>query len=151
LNYLSASQFDIGPCKTERRHRTIALPDITLRALKEHRKTTAILQGYVFQSTSGSFIDFSRVRKLFKRALKKAKLPDVRLYDTRHTAITHALAGGADLKFVSERAGHSTITLTADTYGHVMKETEAQVADIMGKILEGGISEAKEEAANGNK
>ncbi len=46
------------------------------------------------------------------------------------------------MKFVSERLGHSTMKQTSDTYTHVMQESEAEVADIMGKILDGGIREA---------
>jgi hypothetical protein len=46
------------------------------------------------------------------------------------------------LKFVSERLGHSTIIQTADTYAHVMKDSEAKVGDMMGRVLEAGMNEA---------
>ena len=55
------------------------------------------------------------VSRLFARLLAEADLPPVRLHDLRHGAATLALAGGANLKVVSEMLGHSTIAITADT------------------------------------
>lgn len=49
-----------------------------------------------------------------------ADLPPVRLHDLRHGAATLALATGADLKLVQELLGHSSISVTADTYTHVL-------------------------------
>lgn len=40
----------------------------------------------------------------------------VALHGLRHGAATLALAAGTDLKIVQDQLGHSTITLTADTY-----------------------------------
>ena len=39
-------------------------------------------------------------------------------------------------KVVSERLGHSSITLTLDTYSHVLPAMQKRAADTMGKILE---------------
>jgi len=55
--------------------------------------------------------------RLFKADLKKANLPEIRFHDLRHG---HAcFLNWGKLKVISERLGHSTITLTADTYSHV--------------------------------
>jgi integrase len=43
----------------------------------------------------------------------------MRIYDLRHSCATLLLGAGENLKVVSERLGHSTITLTADVYSHV--------------------------------
>ena len=56
------------------------------------------------------------VTRHFERLARNGGLPPIRLHDLRHGAATLALAGGADLKTVSEMLGHSTITITADTY-----------------------------------
>jgi integrase len=55
----------------------------------------------------------------FARIAREAKLPKVRLHDLRHSFASLLLAGGADLKTVSNALGHSTITVTADSYAHV--------------------------------
>jgi len=43
----------------------------------------------------------------------------LRLYALRHLAITRMLRGGVQLAIVSEIAGHSSVSLTHDVYGHL--------------------------------
>ena len=54
-----------------------------------------------------------------QQALAKAGLPRIRIHDLRHTAATQLLERGVHPKVVQEMLGHSTITLTLDTYSHV--------------------------------
>ncbi|MGO9027358.1 MAG: tyrosine-type recombinase/integrase [Acidimicrobiales bacterium] len=46
----------------------------------------------------------------FEAAVEKAKLPRIRLHDTRHTAASLMLAQGVPVKVVSEMFGHSSPT-----------------------------------------
>ena len=55
----------------------------------------------------------------------------MRLYDLRHAGITLALEDGADLKAVSEIAGHSRPDTTMRSYQHVTKD---QHRDAVAKI-----------------
>jgi len=65
------------------------------------------------------------------RALNLAGLPVVRIHDLRHTAATHLLRRGVHPKVVQELLGHSTISLTLDTYSHVAQALHAEVANHM--------------------
>jgi integrase len=56
-------------------------------------------------------------------------MPPVRLHDLRHSAATIALDAGIDIKVVSEQLGHSTTTLTRDTYQSVTKQMHQDAAD----------------------
>jgi integrase len=47
-------------------------------------------------------------------------LPDIRFHDLRHTCATLLLTKGVHLKVVSELLGHARITITLDTYFHVI-------------------------------
>ncbi len=38
-------------------------------------------------------------------------------------------------KMGSERLGHSSVTLTLDTYSHVLPTMQKAAADVMGKLL----------------
>ncbi|MFF0371236.1 site-specific integrase [Micromonospora sp. NPDC005087] len=58
----------------------------------------------------------SAVTQRFRRLVKRAGLPPIRLHDLRHGAATFALDAGVDIKVVSDQLGHSTTTLTRDTY-----------------------------------
>ncbi len=61
------------------------------------------------------------INRHFKPILKTAGLPaSLRLYDLRHSCATLMLAQGENPKVVSERLGHKDVTLTLDTYTHVL-------------------------------
>jgi integrase len=62
-------------------------------------------------------------------------LPPVGLYTLRHTCATLLLLADQPTKVVSERLGHSSITLTLDTYSHVLSTMHKRAADVMGTIL----------------
>jgi integrase len=47
-------------------------------------------------------------------------LAHFRFHDLRHTHATHLLRQGVHPKIVSERLGHSNISITLDTYSHVL-------------------------------
>ena len=48
------------------------------------------------------------------------------MYDLRHSAASLLLALGENPKVVQERLGHSTITLTMDTYSYVLEGLQQQ-------------------------
>jgi integrase len=58
-----------------------------------------------------------------------ADLPPVRLHDLRHGAASIMLAAGVDLKVAQETLGHSSITLTSDTYTSVYPAAAAAAVD----------------------
>ncbi len=60
------------------------------------------------------------------------------MYDLRHTSATLCLAAGENPKVVSERLGHSTITLTMDTYSHVLPDMQERTAAKLEGMLFGG-------------
>lgn len=49
----------------------------------------------------------------------------IRLYDLRHTSISLMAAGGADLKAVSEVAGHANVAITRNVYQHINRNQRA--------------------------
>jgi integrase len=68
--------------------------------------------------------------------LKKANIrTSIRLYDLRHTTATLLLQAGINPKIVSERLGHSTITLTLDVYSHVLPNMPNDATDQLEQML----------------
>ncbi|MCH7476104.1 MAG: tyrosine-type recombinase/integrase [Gemmatimonadetes bacterium] len=66
---------------------------------------------------------------------KRTFKPAFRIYDLRHTCATLLLLAGESLKVVSERLGHTTITLTADTYSHVLPTMQRAAADKLDEMF----------------
>lgn len=76
----------------------------------------------VFTQRSGRPVDSSPDSAAWHRLLDEAGVPRVRLHDARHTAITLWLLAGVPLHTAKRWAGHSSITLTSDTYGGLVGE-----------------------------
>ena len=75
------------------------------------------------------------VTRHFERLVRAADLPPIRLHDLRHGAATLALASGTHLKVVSEMLGHSTITITADTYTSVLPAVARAAAEATSALV----------------
>jgi len=70
--------------------------------------------------------------------LRKAGLPECRFHDLRHTSATLLLAEGVHPKVVQERLGHSQISVTLDTYSHVLPTRQAEAAGKFDDMLARG-------------
>jgi integrase len=125
--------------KTAKSRRRIDLSLETAIALDKHRKAMLAeghIAGPVFCDTCGGYLRNSNLRKnTFLPILGRAGLPHIRFYDLRHTCATLLLLADVPAKVVSERLGHSSITLTLDTYSHVLPTMQRRAADLMGQIL----------------
>jgi integrase len=71
----------------------------------------------------------------YKALLRKAGLPNIRFHDLRHSAATLLLAQGVHPRAIMELLGHSSITVTMNTYGHVLPALMREAADKMDAIL----------------
>lgn len=122
------------------RNRRVDLPDIAVETLREHRKRM-LAEGHpgpwVFCDTQGGPIRKSNLtRRWFKPLLQRAGLPDIRFHDLRHTAATLLLTLGVHPKIVQERLGHSQISLTLDTYSHVLPSMQREAARKLDTLFE---------------
>ena len=69
-------------------------------------------------------------RRAFKPAVLAAGLPEgLRFHDLRHTYAAFCIASTADPYAVMRRMGHSSITVTYNTYGHLFPERDAEITD----------------------
>ena len=92
--------------------------------------------GYVLTSGIGTPIDLRNVTRAFKAVLKTAELPNViRLHDLRHSCATLLLAQGVSPRVVMETLGHSQVSLTLNTYSHVLRALQQDAAAKMDAIL----------------
>jgi len=138
-----------GEPKTTRSRRTITFGETLARALRTHRakqseRRLQVGKAYapenlVFATLDGTPVNIRNLTlRHFKPILSRAGLPaDFRLYDLRHTCATLLLAANEHPKVVSERLGHANITLTLDTYSHVLPSMQQAASDKLERLLYG--------------
>jgi integrase len=84
---------------------------------------------------NGDPIHPERVTKRFTQLVKTSGLRPVRLHDLRHGRASLLLASGTDIALVSKMLGHSSITLTADTYSHLLAGVGQLAADAADALI----------------
>ncbi|HEV2986511.1 MAG TPA: tyrosine-type recombinase/integrase [Vicinamibacterales bacterium] len=131
--------------KSARSRRTIRMPAVIVAALKAHR--TRQLEdrlaaggawqdsGFVFTSSIGTALEPRNVTREFHAILAGADLPSIRFHDLRHTAATLLLALGVGPRTIMETLGHSQISLTLNTYSHVLPALQADAAAKLDAVL----------------
>ena len=124
-----------GTPKTAGSRRTIALPGYTLDTLREYKETKGENEGLLFTTSSGRPVSPRNVLRHFHIALEKAGLQRIRFHDLRHTAATLLLQENVHPKIVQEMLGHSTISLTLDTYSHILPNIQQEAAEKMDKLF----------------
>ncbi|MFC1838519.1 tyrosine-type recombinase/integrase [Thermodesulfobacteriota bacterium] len=85
---------------------------------------------WLFYKENGEMIDGDNLRKrVFKKALEKAKLRHIRIHDLRHTYATLRIMKGDNIKDVSKQLGHHSIKITLDIYSHWMPGAKKSKVD----------------------
>lgn len=85
--------------------------------LQERRKIAKDTQA-LFVGEKGRRIDSRVVRQELRKLCLEAGVPEISPHDLRHSAATHLLSGGSDLRSVQEVLGHSSLG-TTQRYTHV--------------------------------
>lgn len=133
--------------KTNNSQRVIILSDLVISKLKEHQgyqKKEILFVGdrwedkenlIMFPSTIGTPLEPRNLFRHFQEIIKQAELPRIRFHDIRHTAATLMFKEGIHPKVVQEILGHSSISLTLDTYSHVIPSMQEEVASKLNTLL----------------
>ena len=89
----------------------------------------------MFVTTHGTPLDGITITRRFQRILASAGLPRQRFHDLRHACASLLLAQGVPARVVMETLGHSQISLTMNTYSHVVPALQREAADRMEAVL----------------
>jgi integrase len=127
--------------KTKSGRRKIMLPAFAIVALKRQREqqqevrekagSTWKEKDIVFCNKFGDYIEPSRLHENYKRLLKKAGLPDIRIHDLRHSAASYLAMLKVHPKIVQEILGHSNVSITLNIYSHMFPSEHEEA---MGKM-----------------
>lgn len=137
--------------------RIIRKKEMRLRLSFEERKED---HDFLFTNSKGQPVNPNNYSKAFKKLLRTHNrqleeyqkehgtlplnaqiLPDIRLYDARHSfATNNILSNSASIKVISEILGHSTVKTTLHNYSHVTQSMNKKAIDEYSKKLLGKVS-----------
>jgi integrase len=124
-----AGHLDYGPPKTKAGRRTIAIPDVLADVLAEHLANYPSDTPFVFTTATGKPIRWTNLRRRqWRQAVKGSVGTPCVPHDLRHTHAALAINEGVHAKVLQARMGHSSITVTMDTYGGLFAGFDEGVA-----------------------
>jgi len=135
----------VGTPKTKRGTRLIPIDNDTVAILRRHQEMQDVERaawgpawndaGLVFTREDGRALRPEYATRHFQALAQQSGLPAIRLHDLRHTNASLALEAGVEMKVVSDRLGHSQISVTADLYTHVSRRLGNAAAEQIAGIL----------------
>lgn len=128
----SSAGYAVGPPKTKRSRRTIAVPADVLDQLDYSHE-------WLFSNRSGGPVRYQGFRRrVWDKAVARANLsPPPTPHDLRHTCASWMLTGGVPITVVSRHLGHESIKITVDIYGDVDQASAQLASGFMGQVLAG--------------
>jgi integrase len=146
LQYLGREGLRFAEPKTARSRRRLALSPDTVSALGEHRRRQLARrlalgpayedQDLVFPDPLGRPAPPPRISHRFGALVRRAGVGPLRFHDLRHTHATLLLQAGVHPKVVSERLGNTSVSITLDTYSHVLPGLQEQAVRLLDGILQ---------------
>ena len=130
--------------KTRTSNRTIAINQQLKNVLLQWKESqTELFDSMMLKQNGTSFLfqfkDTTPTRNQFTKKIaticKRCKLTPIRLHDFRHSHVALLIELGEDMTIIKERLGHSTITTTIDTYGHLFPNRQHKLADKLDTVL----------------
>lgn len=74
--------------------------------------------------------------QIFKKIIKKHNLKRISFHALRHTSISLQINKGIQTQIISKRAGHSSISVTHNTYSHFFDNEFKDVANKMDSFMQ---------------
>jgi len=119
-----------GVPKTRAGKRTVPIPSAVVSALDQHLREHVDPKpaALVFGGASGGVLRAGSWRTRFWHpAIRAAGLGGLRVHDLRHTAVSLWIAAGASPKQIATWAGHTSVSIVLDRYGHLYEGNDADV------------------------
>jgi integrase len=131
--------------KTSTSLRVVVIPKLAVSSLTKHRARQDAERlslgeawrdhGLVFASSVGTPVEPRNINRRWDELRERADLDGLRLHDLRHGCATFMLAAGVPARTIMEVLGHSEISVTMNTYTHVLAQLRQDAADTIDKVL----------------
>ena len=126
---------------TKSGRRTISLGVNTIDKIRDHHQQQMIEKKemgdrweeneLIFPSTIGTPMHQRNLLRRFKNLIQESGLREIRFHDLRHTAASLMLNHGISPLIVAKRLGHSKVSITLDTYGHLFPGMQQESANLI--------------------
>jgi integrase len=133
VQYLPGKGITVKKPKTKTSIRTLPLPDVSLTALKNHKQFSP--GTLVFSTGNGTYFYPRNVLRDFQVTLARLGLPVIPFHNLRHSCASYHLAMNTNPKIVSALLGHSSVTITLNTYSHLLPGVSEEAAKNINKIF----------------
>ena len=121
---------EVNSPKSKSSYRDIDIDPQTVTILKQYKRRQTQEAWKIGQTEKVVFSDFiheypnnSTLFTRLKTHFKHAKVPNIGFHGFRHTHASLLLNAGIPYKELQHRLGHSTLSMTMDTYSHLSKES----------------------------
>lgn len=91
--------------------------------------------GYILCKENGEPFHPDSITQRWERFIAKHHLPEIRLHDLRHSNATALIAAGVSPKVVQHRLGHANVSITLNTYTHVLPSMDEEAAEKLDNAL----------------
>lgn len=146
LHQLKKGKIDIRTTKTEKSRRLIPISPSTAIVLREYRESQDKIRealripalsdsDFVFCHVDGKPYLPNTVSHAWIKLVRKCGLRGIRLHDARHTMASIMLKNGINAKIIQERLGHSSISITLDTYSHLIPSMQEAAANAFDEFV----------------
>ncbi len=147
ISFISGHGYVKGDPKTENSKRKIILPQFVVRSLEKYRERQNMLRAkagsqwqdlnLVFcNEATGYYRNPACTGQAFHRLLARAKLPQMRIHDLRHSAATLLiLMMKMPVNLVQELLGHDDVETTLGMYTHVDPEMQRPMMDALDDLF----------------
>ncbi|AGR47480.2 integrase [Brevibacillus phage Abouo] len=134
--------------KTKKSIRKVSLPDSVTQQLRDyylHCRKEKLRMGDKWENNDRFFVFYNSTTgkpffpespyRWFQRFIKRHNLRPIRFHDLRHTSATILINQGVHAKIISERLGHTNISITMNIYGHALRTADKDAANKFDNIL----------------
>lgn len=91
--------------------------------------------GFVFTDDKGEMMNPQAPTSYLNRFGKKYGINHIHPHKLRHTMATLSIANGADIKSVSDKLGHSDVSITLSVYTHANKEAQNRANRVLADAI----------------
>jgi integrase len=126
--------------------RTITLPDVLIKVLRDHRRELLEMrlqlgqgklnpEDLLFSTLEGKPLRTIRISTLWGELAERIGMPEITFHSLRHTHASQLIAAGIDVVTVSRRLGHSSAAITLKVYAHLFASDDSKASDAINSAL----------------